>query len=414
MQRLKRGFDELGMDVVFVNLEPSPFAYGEDDMTAVPRVVPLIRRMRRLERRLSGRGLPLRVAVRVAELPLRLVLFVWAVHRFDVFVLGYRSTFLLFADLPLLRLLGKRVIAVFFGSDERPPFMDGYVAPGLSAAQLTRRTRAQHLMVGVFDRFADVVVSAPNSSQFWHRPLVVYQVLGNPVERSTDVALVDAPEGSRPVRVIHASSNLRAKGTARVREAVANVTAAGVPLDYREIRGVTNQVLQEAMAEADIVVDQAYGDTPYAMLPAEAALLGKPVVVGGYGWDRLRRYLPDDFVWPAVCHPDELEATITELALDPERRSAVGRASQAFIEKAWAPVAVARRYALLIDGDPPAAWMFDPRTVEFPYGNGVSATEVAANVAAVVGERGAAGLCLDDKMHLRDTLLRIAGLAADG
>jgi hypothetical protein len=406
--RLKRGFDELGIDAVVIDLEPSPFDYGVDDLDSVPRIVPWIRRMRRLERRLSGRGLPLRIAVRVAELPLRGLLFIWALGRFDVFVLGYRSTFLFFVDYPIMRLLGKRIIAVFFGSDERPPYMDGYVAPGLTAQELARRTRLQALLVRIVGRWADVVVSGPGSGQFSRRPLVVYQVLGNPAERSPHVEPKGPIRRDGPTRVLHASSNLRAKGTARVREAVANVSNSGLELDYREVRGVTNRELQEMMADSDIVIDQAYGDTPYAMLPAEAALVGCPVIIGGYGWDQLRPYLPQNFVWPAVCHPDDLESTITALAKDPERRADLAAASRTFIETVWSPVEVARRYARLFEGDPPIDWMFDPATICSPYGNGVSRTELATNVAAVVSCRGVAGLQLDDKPRLRDSLLRIA------
>ena len=80
--------------------------------------------------------------------------------RFDVFVFGFANTFLRLAELPLLRLLRKKVIFVLHGSDARPPYMNGAArrAPW-NAAEVVARTRVQKLRLARIERYADAVIA---------------------------------------------------------------------------------------------------------------------------------------------------------------------------------------------------------------------------------------------------------------
>ena len=68
-------------------------------------------------------------------------------------------------------------------------------------------------------------------------------------------------------------------------------------------------------------IDQVYCDTPMAGFATEAAWFGKPAVVGGYGFDYLKTYVPEG-MWPPskTCHPDKIENAIESLIVNKVER----------------------------------------------------------------------------------------------
>lgn len=73
-----------------------------------------------------------------------------------------------------------------------------------------------------------------------------------------------------------------------------------------------------------------------AGLGAEAAALGRPVVVGGYEIDLVCSSLPGDRVPPVMaCVPEEVVEAIWELVTDPDRRESLGRRAREFVQSNW-------------------------------------------------------------------------------
>jgi hypothetical protein len=208
------------------------------------------------------------------------------------------------------------------------------------------------------------------------------------------------------VRFLHAPSRSGDKGTDRIRDAVDAVRASGVELELRVVTGRPNAEVLAAIRGCDVVIDQLYSDTPMAALAAEAAALGRPVIVGGYGWDALRAAAADEAPPPThLCHPDELSEAIRLLATDAAYRTDLGRRARRFLETRWAAERVGERYLALLRGETPAAWWFDPAAVAYVHGAGAPAATIRASVRRVLEAAGPAGLHLDDKPHLVDRLL---------
>ena len=122
---LKKGFDTLGLESVFVNLSGHPYQYGTDDN---PPTINIINRIaQKIGTRFYGNWITRIIWVVFLHNIISLILLPWALLRFDVFIFASNSTFFFFIDLPILKLFGKKVIYVFHGSESRPVYLNGYV-----------------------------------------------------------------------------------------------------------------------------------------------------------------------------------------------------------------------------------------------------------------------------------------------
>jgi hypothetical protein len=205
--------------------------------------------------------------------------------------------------------------------------------------------------------------------------------------------------------LLHAPSRRHGKGTDRLRAAVEEVAASGIDVELRVLSGVPNAEVLAAIGQCDVVVDQLYSDTPMAALAAEAAAVGRPAIVGGYGWDELRAITRSEVLPPAfTCHPDDLADAIRHLATHHGERLALGTSARDFVARGWTPEAVAERYLALLRGELPSECWIDPARVTYVLGAGAPLEVIRASVRAVIDARGAAGLALDDRPDLVDRL----------
>jgi hypothetical protein len=404
---LARGLRAKGVEVTFADLSEHRYAYGGDDQTT------LIRLARRTARwGAAGAGPLRRLAAKLLHRFALVLLMAWAIPRHDVFVFGFRTSFLRMRELPLLRLLGKRIVLVFNGSDARPPYIDGTdmdPAHGRTIADCIGIARRKTSEIRRAERWADLVVSHALYLHLFERPAAGFQVLGLPGPLRSEFPPVPPEPPASPVRVLHAPSNPTVKGTALVRAAVERLRAEGLPIELVELHGVPNSVVHDEMARCHFVVDQAYSDGPMLGFAAEAAVYGRPAVVGSYGWDEIRRLMPAASIAPVQgCHPDDLESAIRTLATDAEHRRQLGADARAFVEEWAAADAVADRYLRLLAGERPPEWMCDPGAVRYVHGVGLSEARAREIVAAVLALGGVAALRIDDKPELQRAFARFA------
>lgn len=403
---LAAGMAALGTPTTFADLGDHPFRYGGGSPHPL---VELARRTRR--RRVEAAGAVARLAWRAAFGVVLLLLMSWALARHDVFIFGFRTTFLRLRDLALLRLLRKRVVLVFHGSDARPPYVDGAdmdPAAGRSIGDCARLARTKKRDIARLERSAQTIVAFPLYGHFFTRPIVGFHDVGIPQPPIGDFP-PPAPEPPGPLlRVLHAPSNPFVKGSARIREVIAGLAAEGLPLELVELVGVPNSVVREELARCHFVVDQLYSDIPVTGLVAEAARYGRPAVLGGYGWDEIARLMPD-LEWPPVelCHPDGLEAAVRRLATDADRRRAMGVAARRFAEN-WAAEKVAGRFLDLIGGRTPPGWLHDVAGVRYTRGVGLAEDHARDIVRRLIAEEGTAALQLDGRPAMRDAFVEFA------
>jgi len=146
---------------------------------------------------------------------------------------------------PLLRMLGKKSVMHYLGSDIR----------GKSPAQLAYGKKAGAEIVGSFDAIRWVP-----EAEFIPPGIDVARIAPSPPS-----------DRERPV-ILHAPSSRRRKGTADVIAA-----CEGLDADLLLVEGLQHDDAFERYREADIVVDQLNAGW-YGLFAIECMALGKPVV----------------------------------------------------------------------------------------------------------------------------------------
>lgn len=398
--RLRLGFESLGIPTLYVDLSDHAFAYAESP--AAPFEVRMtIAANRRLAERTRGR--PLWKAVSMGA---RAMLLARALLTCDAFVFGSGHTLFGRRELRLVRMLGKKVIVVFFGSEVRPSYLDGVetaasIPTRESFAELDREKRRR---IRQLERHATAIICHPPMSQFLRRTYVAWLDIGIPT-----VPVEAAPPRARQaVRIVHAPSHAGAKGTDVIRDAVARLTDAGMRIHYAELQSATNDRVRDALLDADLVIDQLYSDTPMAVLASEAAAAGKAAVVGSLDWDTILADGHPESIPPTVrCTPETFEATLRELVKSTARQQSAGRQAREFVRARWRPEHVAERYLSLIQGRTPSRWLRTPAAVRYASGAGLSRERLSANLR-LMANRSSDPFGVGDKPQLEARLLDLA------
>lgn len=410
---LSEGFRELGFESTFYNLVPHPFKYGGDEASS--RLVRLIRWLQGKRSRLP-RSSVMGLSLLSLQALLKALLFCTVVAKYDVFIMGFGSSFfagfLKHYDIPILRLLKKKTVFVFHGSDTRPPYINGAIMAPTTAYNIDsciELAEKKKKSLRIIDRFANSIVNSAPTGHFHERGFVQYLRLGLPYRPLSPQKYQTIQENGELVRILHAPSHLEAKGTHRIREAIEALRSKGHQLEFVEIIGKPNNIVHEELSRCDFVVDQLYADTPMAGFAAEAAFHGKPAVVGGYYAGCIRRDVQADWIPPSLyCHPDEIEQAISKMIVDKNYRLELGREARAFVETRYGPQRVASRYLRLIEGNIPREWLYDPMDIRYLHGCGIPESRARELVRAVIQKGGVAALQLDDKPELRDMFVAFA------
>lgn len=402
------GLRRIGVSAHLVNLVGDPREYVSPESDALG-----VRLLRWLSSRRRGRwtGLLWVAPYRLAML----ALLVWVALRYDAFVLRAADSFFVLRALPLLHLLRKRVVVVFFGTDSRPSYMNGAeVSQGLTGHGAAVATARKRQVVERVERHASEVICHVMSAQLHRRPTISFLEVGIPRRRPPGL-VAEPPRTTGRIRALHAPSRPDSKGTAVIREAVERVQRAGVPIDLEVITARPNRDVLDAIGSCDFVIDQLQSDTPMASFAVEAAAQARPAIVAGYGWDELRsRASPESIPPTHLCHPDDLEEAITRLATDHDYRLSLGASARAFVERRWTSEAVAERILAVIAGTAPESWSFDPVQVVYAHGAGIDEQTLRRTLRSVIESDGAAGLQVSDKPLLETRLLQLAADAEHG
>ena len=208
--------------------------------------------------------------------------FASALSRYDVFHYFFDGGVLRHAglrrlELPLLKLLGKRVVLMPYGSDawilDRVPDLSWRHALAIEYGELGNRAAAIERRVRRLTSQADAVVGCLVHATCLPRwdvlPLVYYPI-------DTDLLRPVPPRTEGPIRIAHAANHRGAKGTEFLIAAVERLRAEGADLHLTLIEKRPNREALELIAAADIYVDQLV--FAYALAALEGMALGKVVV----------------------------------------------------------------------------------------------------------------------------------------
>lgn len=253
-------------------------------------------------------------------------------HDAYIFMFGY-SLVPYNLDLPVLKLLGKKTVMWFHGSDIRnyEALRAAVAKAGLShyltsAAKdkdtgpqaLRRKLRRIHMA----ESWADIRIAQPSFAQLLTRQ---YHHILLPIDLK-NIRYNNLPN-PQPV-VLHAPSAPQLKGTSYVMEAVDRLRSEGQRFHFHLLRNRSNIEVREMLSGADIAVDQLFA-TECGMFALEAMAAGCAVLGGNVPeFSGYPRELP-------VIHtdPDNVYDNLKMLLENPELRRELGAKGRKYVEK---------------------------------------------------------------------------------
>lgn len=342
--QLARAERELGLESRAVTFEPSPFGYEADEVLfeGCGRARRELRRWRFLIRTISDADV-----VHFNFGSTTTPQYRPSVHR------GRRRAYGLYAqlvegrDAAWLARAGKAVFVTYQGDDVRKAGqlagridaddrreLEGYYDASDDARKPIVARRLAKAAAGVFALNPDLLALLPDDAEF-----VPYA--------SVDVRALtpaDPPRDGGTLRVAHAPTDRRIKGTRHVIRAVDDLRAGGHDVELLLVEGRSRSEAVDALRTADVFVDQLLVGW-YGAAAVEAMALGRTVVAHIDPGDRSRT--PPDFQrdLPIIeATPASLEAVLGALAR--ERRdelAALGARGRAFAERWHDPIRIAER-----------------------------------------------------------------------
>jgi hypothetical protein len=363
---LKSGFEKIGIECEHFVISENKYQYAESQY--------FIKGFINFSRRLSKKSLFGLYLSKFFQYISRISIFIYSIFKYDTFIFPGFGSFFKFYDLPLLKLLNKRVIVVMLGSDARPPIFSGrhvddeggFVDPALAYDETRRMVR----QIRRIERYADYIINHTATVQFFTRTYIRFAAIGLPMALEGQEAKVsDGPA----TRIIHAPSRPIAKGTHFFRKAIEDLRLEGHDIEYVELIGVSNKQVIDEIGKCDFVLDELYSDTPLAMFAAEAAFFGKPAIVGSYYANEYYTHNPDEHNPPSeFVNPETVKYSISKMIVDKDYRAELGSSAQKFVKCHWAPDEVSRKFIRIINNDIPSDWISSPMNNGYIWGWGLS------------------------------------------
>lgn len=253
---------------------------------------------------------------------------IYAILRFNVFHFHFGKTMLpLNLDLPILKLLGKKVFMEYHGGDirfmlnsDRGSFDPEYVIAD-PASPLHR-----NCINRIFRNVECIILHDSELRKY----LVNYSgdVAYIPLRLDIDQFLPHYPDPeNKKIVIVHAPTNREGKGTKFVTEAIERLKEK-YEFEFILVEHKTNDEAKEIYKKADIVIDQLRGGT-YGVLSIESMAMGKPVIC--YVSDTMKKDFPDELPIVSASIYDVGEK-IEKLILNGELRYELGIKGRKYAE----------------------------------------------------------------------------------
>lgn len=405
--RLSCGFDELLVTNTHYLLSPDHFSYSTKAYPGQKLYKKALIFRGKHSKVLRSLGFCLEVLARFQA-------FTHAVLTKDTFIFFGMSTFWGFHELSLLKLLKKKIVFIYLGSDARPPYLSGrYLddeSKSIQMISLAKEAQRMKKRISLVEKHASYVINHTATSQFFTKPCIRLSDIGLPVPEGLGLknnSSIRNPRSSdQAIRILHAPTRPQAKGTPLVNELINKLKNSGLDVEYIELMGKPNHEVLLHLANCDFVIDELYSDVPLATLAAEAACFGKPAITAGhYSEDYFRDNPNTRFSKHLFIQPDELENTIAKLLSDPSNFTEESLTNFSYINTEWRSQKVARKFLQILEGNAPQDWIFQPEEIKYIWGWGLSKDSWVKQVGRFIDECGEESLCLQHNPKLESLLM---------
>ncbi len=278
--------------------------------------------------------------------------FMDAVERFDVFHFHFGQSFFPHGwegmpplwDVPVLRMLDKKLFVSFWGSDARKRKVIETTNPWghLFLAGYEPNDERIEKSIHVWRTYAN--------RMFVHSVELLPHVAGSVVvERSFD--LQECPQAEpadrqRPV-LLHVPSKRAMKGTDLIVEGIDRLKAEGLEFEFRLLEHMSHAEVKSAIRDADVVIDQLLvGD--FGIVSVEAMASSRVSVA--YLLNDVKQAYPDLPVYDV--NPGAFVDRMRELIRDRNLRQRLAQAGRPFVKDQFCASAVARHLIGFYEEEP--------------------------------------------------------------
>lgn len=261
-------------------------------------------------------------------------LFLWAKRHYDVFHFFWGISLLEvwrfhLLDLPFLRLMGKKIIPHFRGLDIIDIGYFDYLrnkndGKSLLAPPISRKNQIKRLSTWI--RYSNhILLSEPDLFHVVPSGILSPQVIDLNFWKS-DVHPLSHFDNI--IRVVHAPTSRRKKGTEYVEKAIESLKLKGFKIELILIENLQSHAIKELYEKADIGIDQLlYGW--HGKVSCELMAMKKPVIC--FIDSKYYKYRPD---LPLVnANPNTLESKLEELLVSRESILKIGEAGFNYVKK---------------------------------------------------------------------------------
>ena len=278
--------------------------------------------------------------------------FMDAIERFDVFHFHFGQSFFPHGwagmpplwDVPVLRMLGKKVFVSYWGSDARRRKVLETINPWghLFLADNQPNDDRIEKSIHVWRTYAN--------RMFVHSTELLPHVAGSVVvERSFD--LQEWPQTKPADRkcpvLLHVPSKRATKGTDLIVEGIDRLKAGGLKFEFRLLENMSHAEVKGAIRDADVLIDQLLvGD--FGIISVEAMASSRVSVA--YLLDDVMQAYPDLPVYDVK--PDAFVDRMRELIRDRKLRQRLAQAGRPFVKKHFSASTIARHLIGFYEQEP--------------------------------------------------------------
>lgn len=340
--------------------------------------------------------------------------FLYSIVKFDVFIFICISNTFLYKniDLIILKLLNKKIIILEMGSDVRPVYIDGSAIYKFSLKKIVEETKKKKIKIAFIEKYSDYILSEPPMAIFHKKKFIKILSVGLPRLREEYNINKIGKTKDDYLKIVHAPSDIEAKGTIYIRKIVDNLknklSTKKIRIEYIELNGIAHEKVIKIMSEADIVIDQAYADIPFSGCAFEAALLKKPVIIGGEYAQYINKDYKEEDIFPSIyVLPENMESAIESLILDKEKRIFWGEKAYEFVNNKWAYHNVINNYIDIINENAKNEWFYDPEQLEYFYGGFAPLEKIKCVIVKILEIYGIKALKINDKEKIKKEYLSL-------
>jgi hypothetical protein len=285
-----------------------------------------------------------------------------AIRRFDTFVFVWRYSFLpLQLDIPLLRLLGKRVVVFFCGDDVRykpiqmeldrrrgaqPWWPEGDSEALASWMEYGRTFFEAFWSVKLIEKSGCKIVATPDATTFQGRTYSGFML-------PQDMLVPEPRPAAEVPLIVHAPSLPSLKGSRQVEEAIERLREEGHEFRFELVQGVPVGELMDILRGADIVIDQP---GVWVSRLAIAGMAAGAAVVGGNQPDFW--HLPDESpVLQFERDSEQLAGVLRPLVEDRAGREQLMRDCWEYARRMYSYEAFVEFFEQVLDDEP---WPIEP------------------------------------------------------